>query len=97
PADQRGINGDQDSEHDLEPADLLFEPVELRHRGAMVADSLVGSLGCSQRKQPMCSVARSPARLRRSPSRSYPTILFSGYSMIPTAPARSSFGMSSRT
>ncbi len=32
-----------------------------------------------------------------APSRSYPTILFSGYSMIPTAPARSSFGMSSRT
>jgi hypothetical protein len=41
--------------------------------------------------------AISVYRIALEAARAHPTILFNGYSMIPTAPARSSFGINSRT
>jgi len=39
PTDQRDVDGDQQAEDQLEPADFFLESVNLRHRAVKVADS----------------------------------------------------------
>ncbi len=83
-----------------------FAPVRVAALGGFTRDLLLGGVLVRQSCRPgfaLVSALSRPARSDRQPkwltinSRRQPMILFSGYSTIPTAPASSSFGNSSRT